>query len=83
MSGAESMAFLLLGVNAHALAVLADALEVDLSVHQSEQRVVGTDADVRARMNVGAALAHQNIAGQNELSVRPFCERKAECLSAA
>src|SRR5699024_11112269 len=52
-----------------ALAVTAHALEMDAAVNQREQRVVAADADALTRMDVGAALANQNVAGQNVLTV--------------
>src|SRR5690348_7069908 len=43
-------------------------LELDLAVHQREQRVVAAQADARARMELGAALAHDDVAGRNRLA---------------
>src|ERR1700722_5978113 len=37
--------------------------ELDASVHQREQRVVLAEADIAARMPLGAALARQDVAG--------------------
>src|SRR5699024_1287384 len=51
------------------LAILAQALELDGAVLQSEQGVVAALADVDAGMDVGAPLANQDVAGQNELTV--------------
>ena len=59
----RSSVFLLLCVNGAHLAILAHALELDLTVDQSEQGVVAADPDVVAGMDVGASLANQNVAG--------------------
>ena len=56
-------------LDADLLAVAADALEADLAVGKGEQRVVAAAAHVLARMDVGAALTHQNVASQHELPV--------------
>ena len=63
---------LLGGVNRDLLTILAQTLETDYAVSGGKQSVVGTDAHVGAGMNVGAALAHQNVASQNELTVSPL-----------
>ena len=60
---------LLLLVNADALAILAHTLEPHDAIRQSEQGVIGTDAHVRAGMDMGATLTDQNVAGQHELTV--------------
>ena len=52
-----------------ALAVTANALEVNAAIDQSEQGVIAADADALTRMDVGAALTDQDVAGQNELTV--------------
>ena len=65
--------FLLLDfVNGAHLAILAHALELDLAVNQRKQGVVAADPDVVTGMDVGASLANQNVAGQNELTVSPL-----------
>ena len=64
------LCLLLNGVNADLFAVLAETLEFDFAVDQSEQRVVGTLADIVARMDVGTALLDKNVAGKHELTVR-------------
>ena len=65
--------FLFFGrVDAHALAILADPLEPHHAVRQGEQGIVRADAHVVAGMDVGAALPHQDVAGQNKLPVRPL-----------
>ena len=53
------------------------ALELDNAVNQSEQGVVAADADIDAGMDVGASLANQNVASQNELTV---CTLDAQAL---
>ena len=52
-----------------ALAVTAHALEMNAAIHQSKQCVIAADAHALTRMNVGAALTDQNVAGQHELTV--------------
>ena len=42
---------------------------MNAAIDEREQRVVAADADALTRMDVGAALADQNVAGQNELTV--------------
>ena len=51
------------------LAVAAHALERDAAVHQGKQGVVAAAADILTRMDMGAALADQDIAGEYELAV--------------
>lgn len=46
-------------------AVGAAQFEHDLTVGQREQRVVLAHADIDAGMELGAALADENVAGQN------------------
>ena len=60
---------LLDGVNADLLAVTAHALETNLAVDESKQRVVRASAYVLARMNVGTALLNEDVASQNILTV--------------
>ena len=55
---------LLLGVNAHALAVLAHPLKTDLAAYLGKEGVIGADAHVFTGMNMGAALPDQNVAGR-------------------
>ena len=50
-------------VNRNTLPVLVAELELDYSVDQGEQRVIVCPPDVAARVKLGAALAHQNVAG--------------------
>ena len=52
-----------------ALAVTANALEMNAAINQSVQGVIAADADALTRMDVGAALTDQNVAGQNKLTV--------------
>ena len=61
--------FLLSGINASLLAILAELLEAEHAVRLGEQGVVTADTDVDAGMDVGAALANENVAGENELTV--------------
>ena len=52
-----------------ALAVAAHALEVNAAIDESKQRVIAADAHALTRMDVGAALTNQDVAGQNKLTV--------------
>ena len=60
---------LLLGIDGALTAILAQALEFDGTVNQSEQGVVAADTHIDTGMDVGASLANQNVAGQNELTI--------------
>ena len=60
---------LLGGVDGDLLTVLAQTLETDNAVGLGKQSMVGTHTDVGTGMDVGAALANQNVAGENELTV--------------
>src|SRR5690606_355317 len=42
--------------------------ELDLAVDQREQRVVATEADARTRMELGTALADDDVAGLDGLA---------------
>ena len=42
---------------------------VNAAIDQSEQGVIAADADALTRMDVGAALTDQDVAGQNKLTV--------------
>ena len=42
---------------------------MNATIDQSEQGVIAADADALTRMDVGAALTDQDVAGQNELTV--------------
>ena len=61
---------LLCSVNGALSAILALALELDGTVNQSEPGVIAADADINAWMDRGASLANQDVAGQNELTIR-------------
>ena len=61
---------LLSRIDRNLLAVSADALEFDLTVRRGKQRIVAADADVRTRVNFGAALTNQHVAGDDILAVR-------------
>ena len=52
----------------HLAVARALGFEHHLAVAGREQRVVFADADVGAGMELGAALAYQNIAGQHRLA---------------
>src|SRR5215470_4125840 len=47
--------------------VVALALETNVAVGGGEQRVVRAEADIDARLEAGAALAHDDAAGRHEL----------------
>ena len=44
----------------------------DFAMRLSKKRMALTTTDVNARMKPGAALAHQDIAGLNELAAETF-----------
>ena len=60
---------LLLSVNGALTAILALTLELDGTVNQSKQGVILADTNVDTGMDVGASLANQDVAGQNELTI--------------
>ncbi len=63
---------LLDSVNADFLAVLADALELYGAVDKSEKSVIGTTANVVARVDVGTALLNEDVTSEYELTVCTF-----------
>src|SRR2546429_9474376 len=79
----------LLGQNAHVQALLgALLLELHPPRHAGEERVVGADADVRARAHLGAALAHDYVSREHVLApealhAEPLGGRIAPVLGAA
>lgn len=56
-------------IDTDALTVTPEALELDFAVHKGKEGIVGAAAHIFTRMDVGAALADENVAGQNELAV--------------
>ena len=62
---------LLSGVNRSLLTILAETLETEHAALLGVESIVRADTDIDARMDVGAALAHKNVAGENELTVTP------------
>ena len=74
-----SFPLLLSSVHGALPAVLALALEKDSAVNQSEQGIITTNANVDTGMDVGASLANQNVASQNELTVSTL-NAQALCL---
>ena len=60
---------LLGGVNRNLLTILAQTLKTHHAVSLGEQSIVSADTYVLAGVEVGAALAHQDVACQNELTV--------------
>ena len=69
LGGAFSASDRLVGVNADLLLVLILALELDLTVNQSEESVILADTDIVAGMDSGAALSDNDIAGNDGLTV--------------
>ena len=63
------MVLLLGGVNRNLLTILAQTLEADNTVGLGKQRVIAADTNVGAGVDVGAALADQDVACQNELNI--------------
>src|SRR5690242_8066171 len=58
-----------LGHNAHVLALLGTLLLKEyLAIDLGEERVVRSHPDVRARMHLSAALAHDDVAGEHLLT---------------
>src|ERR1700722_13999282 len=53
-------------------AVVRPALELHLPVDQREDRVVATQANVVARLPLGAALAEDDVAGDHRLTTELF-----------
>src|SRR5699024_195803 len=58
--------------NGDLLAILAQALKLHLAALEGEQGVVAALAHVDAGMDMGAPLANQDVAGQDELAVAPL-----------
>ena len=59
-----------LGVHADLFFAGVLRLETDDAIDLGEQGIVLADAHVVARMEVRAALAHEDVAGEHELAVR-------------
>jgi hypothetical protein len=59
-----------LSVNTDLLLALGLLLELNLTVNQSEQRVIGADANVVTGMHGSASLSDDDIAGADTLTVR-------------
>ena len=57
------------GIDADLLAGLVLTLELDDAVNLCVQGIIITDANVQAGMDLGAALANQNVASQYELTI--------------
>ena len=56
-------------VNRNLLPILAQTLKADHAGRLGEQGVVTAAADIHAGVNVGPALADEDVAGQNVLTV--------------
>src|SRR3546814_1506575 len=65
------------GVDRHIFAAKLAIVESDLAVGGCEQRVVLAHADVDARIDAGAALAHDNVAADHFLTAE-LLHAKAE-----
>ena len=63
---------LLSRINAYLFAIPADTLKTNLAVNQGKQRIVRTTANILSRMDVSAALANQDVAGQYMLTISTF-----------
>ena len=73
MFGAFDLSGLLSGLHdGNLLAILTQTLKLDAAVHLGEQGVIAADAHVDAGMDMGAALADQNVSGQHKLTVSPL-----------
>ena len=66
----DFIAQLLSRINRSLLTILAETLKAEHTAFLGVQSVVGADTDIDAGMDVGAALANENVAGENELTVR-------------
>src|SRR3546814_12438408 len=65
------------GVDRHIFAAKLAIVESDLAVGGCEQRVVLAHADVDARIDAGAALAHDNVAADHFLKIgRASCRAR-------
>ena len=60
---------LLGSVNRSLLTILTLALETEHAVHLGEQGIVSADTNVHTGMDVGAALADQDVAGLDKLTI--------------
>ena len=56
-------------MNADGLLAARDVLELNNTVNESEEGVVGADTDVLAGMNRGASLSDDDVAGLDRLTV--------------
>ena len=67
--GALSKQLLLGSVNRSLLTILTLALETQNAIDGGEQGIIGADTDIHTGMDVSAALANQNVAGLDELTI--------------
>src|SRR4029077_16416612 len=59
------------------------AIEANAAVDERENRVVATESNVLARKELGAALANDNVAGQNRFAAKSFyTETLADAIAA-
>jgi hypothetical protein len=61
--------FFLTGINAYLFLLAAFTLKTDYAVNQSKKGIVFANSNVQARVDLGTALAHQDVAGLNKLAV--------------
>lgn len=55
----------LVSVNANLSSALSDVFELNLTIDQSEQSVIGTTTNVVTGMDVGASLSDNDVTGSN------------------
>jgi hypothetical protein len=56
-------------MNADLLLISAKALKADDSVLLGIESIIAANADIQTRMDMSAALTHENVTSQNELTV--------------
>src|SRR5690348_9342275 len=68
----RSLRFSFGGLDRHEGAAAGGGVEGDPTIRLGEQGVVLADADIGAGMELGAALAHEDVAGEDELIAEPL-----------
>jgi len=58
------------GINAYPFSILAKSLVFNNPVHHGEQGIITTEANIGARMDLGAQLTNQDIPGPNHLTAK-------------
>src|SRR5205814_3261535 len=61
-----------LGIDADLVSLPILVLELHYSVHESEDRIIGSETDVGARMKPGAVLPNDDVAGAHALAAEPL-----------